>query len=94
MDIQGKLIPGRKDSCHKGLHRQEHVCHVLRKIRKPLCLEKGKNKGEMVDEVIEIIGGGVQSPGRVSLFRDPMDHSTPGFPVPHHLLEFAQVHVH
>ena len=25
---------------------------------------------------------------------DPMDCSTPGFPVPHHLLEFAQVHVH
>ena len=25
---------------------------------------------------------------------DPMDCSTPGPPVPHHLLEFAQVHVH
>ena len=25
---------------------------------------------------------------------DPMDCSTPGFPVPHHLLEFAQVHIH
>ena len=25
---------------------------------------------------------------------DPMDHSTPGFPVLHHLLEFAQIHVH
>ena len=25
---------------------------------------------------------------------NPMDCSTPGFPVPHHLLEFAQVHVH
>ena len=25
---------------------------------------------------------------------DPMDHSTPGFPVLHHLLEFAQTHVH
>ena len=24
----------------------------------------------------------------------PMDCSTPGLPVPHHLLEFAQVHVH
>ena len=24
---------------------------------------------------------------------DPMDYSTPGFPVPHHLPEFAQVHV-
>ena len=25
---------------------------------------------------------------------DPMDCSTPGFSVPHHLLEFAQIHVH
>ena len=25
--------------------------------------------------------------------RDHMDYSTPGFPVPHHLLEFSQVHV-
>ena len=25
---------------------------------------------------------------------DPMDHSTPNFPVLHHLLEFAQTHVH
>ena len=25
---------------------------------------------------------------------DPMDCSMPSFPVPHHLLEFAQVHVH
>ena len=25
---------------------------------------------------------------------DPMDCSTPGFPVLHHLLEFAQAHVH
>ena len=23
-----------------------------------------------------------------------MDHSTPGLPVPHHLLAFAQVHIH
>ena len=25
---------------------------------------------------------------------NPMDCSTPGFPVLHHLLEFAQIHVH
>ena len=25
---------------------------------------------------------------------DPMNYSTPGFPVPHRLLEFAQVHAH
>ena len=27
-------------------------------------------------------------------FHNPMDCSTPGFPVPHHLPEFAQVHIH
>ena len=25
---------------------------------------------------------------------DPMDCNMPGLPVPHHLLEFAQVHIH
>ena len=29
-----------------------------------------------------------------SIVCDPMDCSTPGFPVLHHLLEFAQTHVH
>ena len=36
----------------------------------------------------------VQSPSRVPSLCDPMDCSTPGLPVPHHLPEFAQVHVH
>ena len=31
---------------------------------------------------------------RVQLFATPMDCSTPGFPVLHHLPEFAQTHVH
>ena len=35
----------------------------------------------------------VQLPSRVTLC-DPMDCSMPGLPVPHHLPEFAQVHVH
>ena len=35
----------------------------------------------------------VQSPSRVWLC-NPVDCSMPGFPVPHHLLEFTQVHVH
>ena len=36
----------------------------------------------------------VQSRGRVQLFATTMDCSTPGFPVLHYLLEFAQTHVH
>ena len=35
----------------------------------------------------------VQLPSRVLLCY-PMDCNMPGFPVPHHLLKFAQVHVH
>ena len=35
----------------------------------------------------------VQSLSQVRLC-DPVDCSVPGFPVPHHLLEFAQTHVH
>ena len=36
----------------------------------------------------------VQSLFRVLTFCDPMDCSTPGFPVHHQLLELAQAHVH
>ena len=35
----------------------------------------------------------VQSLGCVQLC-DPMDYSTAGFPVLHHILEFAQTHAH
>ena len=36
----------------------------------------------------------VQSLSRTQLFVTPVDCSTPGFPVLHHLPEFAQTHVH
>ena len=36
----------------------------------------------------------VQSLSHIWLFASPMDGSTPGFPVLHHLPEFAQTHVH
>ena len=36
----------------------------------------------------------VQLPSHVRLFATPMDCSMPGLSVPHHLLKFAQVHVH
>ena len=35
-----------------------------------------------------------QSPSCVWLFIDPMDCNMPGLPVPHHLLESAQLHIH
>ena len=36
----------------------------------------------------------VQSPSLVRLFATPVDCSTPDLPVPRHLLEFAQIHIH
>ena len=36
----------------------------------------------------------VQLPDCVLTLHDPMDCSTPGRSVPHHLLECAQVHIH
>ena len=36
----------------------------------------------------------VQSLSRVLTLCDPMDCSTPGFPVHHHLLELTQAHIH
>ena len=36
----------------------------------------------------------VQLPSRFLILYDPMDCSRPGLPVPHHLLKFAQFHVH
>ena len=36
----------------------------------------------------------IQSLSHVRLFCDPMDCSTPGFPVHHQLLELAQIHVY
>ena len=36
----------------------------------------------------------VQSPSSCLTLCNPKECSTPGLPVPHHLLEFAQVHVH
>ena len=36
----------------------------------------------------------VESLSHVQLFVTPMDCSIPGFPLPHHLLELAQTHVH
>ena len=36
----------------------------------------------------------IQLLSHVQLFVIPMDYSTPGFPVLHHLLELAQTHIH
>ena len=36
----------------------------------------------------------VQLPSHIRFFVTPLDYSMPGLPGPHHLLKFAQVHIH
>ena len=43
---------------------------------------------------IILLGGGCSVTKSCLTLFDPMDCSTPGFPVLHYLLEFAQTHVH
>ena len=54
----------------------------------------GEPSSASYDSIVELEGKGVfvavQSPSLCDL----MDCSIPGFPVSHHLLKFAQVHVH
>ena len=65
-----------------GIMSEQYVCgHVC------VCVYVRENDHYFVFVVV------VQSPSHVHLW-DPMDCSTPGFPVLHHLLEFAQTHVH
>ena len=57
-----------------------------------------RDREEVKSEVVERTGQSqavvvVQSKSCPAVC-DPMNWSTRGFPVPHHLLEFAQVHVH
>ena len=47
----------------------------------------------MVNFIFCIFCGGSVAQSCPTLF-NPMDCSTPGLPVPYHLLKFAQVHVH
>ena len=47
-----------------------------------------------VTEIKGFILAVVQLLSCIRIFEIPMDCSTPGFPVPHHLPEFAQIHVH
>ena len=56
--------------------------------RKSPCLDLGGGYMVLWTECVV-----VQSLNHIWLF-DPVDCGTPGLPVPHHLLEFAQTHVH
>ena len=55
--------------------------------------------GPLPDEALDVLEtqapfSSVQPLSCVRLFADPMDCSTPGFPVHHQLLEIAQTHIH
>ena len=80
-----------KDKKLMSLHKdRQNLCMAItniNKIRTPkTCWEKTchssylRNLLSFICLVVPTLG-------------DPMDCSTPGFPVPHHLLEFAQTHV-
>ena len=54
-----------------------------------------KRSGEDVEKFEHLGIGGCCSVAKLCPpLCDPMDCSPPGFPVPHHLPEFAQTHVH
>ena len=48
----------------------------------------------MFDFVLEEVSSCCSVTKLYLTLHDPMDCSTPGFPVPHHLSEFAQVYTH
>jgi len=67
-------------------------------VGRPLCLpdkliKVKKHYSRLLITIYTLFVAVVQSPSHVRLC-DSMDCSMPGLPVPHHLLEFAQVHVH
>ena len=69
------------------------TCYVPEGLNSVLCdnLEGWEEVGRFKKEGIYVWCSVAQSG---PTFCNPMDCSMPGFPVPHHLPEFAQVHVH
>ena len=72
----------QKEDCRHGQSRQ--LLHFLDK--ETIKLRGIDRTKKFRFEYLVVI---VQSPSSVRLC-DPMDHSKPGFPVPHHLLEFIK----
>ena len=73
-----------------GFSRQKYWSGV------PSCLKQGPCTWEMeLSDYLVLFSFvvAVQFLSHVWLW-DTMDYSTPGFPIPHYLLEFAQTHVH
>ena len=67
------------------------ISFLISQWQKWLC--GGREEWEKLRSRIDIYTVVAQSPSHIWLC-DPMNCRTPGLPVPHHLPEFAQVHVH
>ena len=82
---------------------EEHYSQSLREEKRFLVFED--EKGSNDDQMILVMRKDGNTEGHHNMFCcsvakscmtlcDPIDYSTPCFPVPHHLPEFTQVHVH
>ena len=91
-----RTLRGRisQESLEAGNLRDTYIQIDLIKDHEPRKCESVHNQKEQAGSPLGLLEtlGAVQSLSRARLC-DPMDCSTPGFPVLHHLLEFAQTHV-
>ena len=81
---------------HKNLPMNVYSCFLLNcQIWKPLrCPSVGGWKNTLRSiQIMELCCCCCSAAKTYPTLCDPMDRSTPGLPVPHHLLEYAQVHV-
>ena len=64
------------------------MCSIISWVNSPTCFSMRRSEVYKIPSFVL-----VQSPSYVQLF-STMDCSTPGLPVPHHLPESTQVHIH
>ena len=90
--MKNKHLFTQKQIFPKHLNYARCSCrHVETEVKKRqnLCLQEGREKSHSFISVQ--FSSVVQS---CPTLCDPMDSSTPGFPVHHQLLELAEIHVH
>ena len=68
--------------------------HTLLTVSFDMCLHADSITAIAITNWLGYLDVHIISTSVISTLRDPMDCSTPGFPVLHHLLELAQTHLH